>query len=229
MPSNAEPSEEAPLEEQEIEGEVGDEQIEQAEETSQLEDQLQEFEENPEEQEGEAQEPEIESPSSKSNPKAGVKKTIPQAAKVPLAKTNVSQPASGKKAAAKNAAASASKTAIVQPSKAAAPSALLKTAAKPPALSLKTEKPLSSKQRIYDLVKAAPEGRRVLIAALASTVRKGAAQSMIKLEDESGTIYGVFAMPVKGQVVIQGTVAKDAQGVPFIRITKAVNRENLKN
>ncbi|MFH1443348.1 MAG: hypothetical protein ABIG96_04915 [Candidatus Micrarchaeota archaeon] len=209
MPAGAEPSDQAPLEEQEIEGNVGDEQIEQAEETSRLEDELQESEENPEEQEADAEEPEIPQPASKTGPK----KTSPSQMKGPASKQGMRQP----------------KGAITQAPQLAGSLPSQKTAAKPPALSLKTEKPLSSKQRIYDLVKSAAEGKRVLITANASTVRKGATQSMIKLEDESGTIYGVFTAPVKGQVVIQGAIAKDSQGVPFIKITKAVNRANLKN
>jgi hypothetical protein len=98
-----------------------------------------------------------------------------------------------------------------------------KIVSSPPSLSLKTEKTLPTRggMRIFDIIKTASEGKKVFVSAKAATMKNSGTQALIKLEDESGVIYGVFASPLKGQVNVQGNVAKDAQGIKFIKIIKA--------
>ena len=75
--------------------------------------------------------------------------------------------------------------------------------------------------RIYDIIKSSPEGKKVIINAIATTIKKNASQCLIKLEDDSGIIYGTFESPLKGQLALRGIIAKDASGVSYVKITSA--------
>ncbi|MEK6953638.1 MAG: hypothetical protein AABX01_01415, partial [Candidatus Micrarchaeota archaeon] len=229
--------------ETEIVGEVDEAALEHAQETSQMEDEMAESSEREGESTGEGEsenetQGEIEmavprsipkiSPNAQKNtaskPSAFPKKQIPKAPplsqniQVPLKTQNPISPPKIQKNGV-----NAMQNAQIQnaPSKAINP--MQKPVAAAPTLSLKTEKPLPPKGavRIFDIIKGASVGKRIALQAQATTIKKGATQCLIKLEDESGVIYGTFATGLKGEISLQGIVAKDPQGVPYIKISRA--------
>ena len=222
----------------EIDGEVDEEALQQAEETAQLEDETQEMlegEESPDESgQGESEEPVSPMRRPPKMPMK-VKGTLPSGRLPPRTAPMPRNPlAQGRPSTPRQSQSPSSMPGTLQspssrpmqgPVRAGDFQKPLpqKAISSAPALSLKTEKPLPTKGgvRIYDIIKGASVGKRVLIDVQATTIKKGSQQCLVKLEDDSGVIYGTSATPLKGRLAIQGNVAKDPQGVPYIKIISA--------
>ncbi|MFH1750430.1 MAG: hypothetical protein ABH863_02005 [Candidatus Micrarchaeota archaeon] len=191
------------LEEHEIEGEADEQALAQAETTAQLEDEQQENQEDGEEPTDAFEENPDPTPPMKGEV-IGKKATFAKPKALPIGKGGPPQKSGS-------------------PMKTAKIPVFKKAVLAPPTLSLKTENPLPSKggMRIYDIIKGTSEGKRVSFSAQATTIKKGSSQCLIKLEDDSGVIYGTYGAPLKGALALQGMVAKDPQGVPYVKIAKA--------
>lgn len=205
--------EEDASQESEIEGEADEQVLERAEQTAQTEDEEQEMQEDSEES------PEAEPDEADEGISQVQRQPIPAKGRL-TASAASSQKMQAGPMPVNIASSQLQKTKYPTPAQKTVPQ---KGLAAMPALSLKTENPLQSRggSRIYDIIKGASIGKRVSFIADATTIKKGTSQCLVKLEDDSGVIYGTFASSLKGRVSLQGVVAKDPQGVPYIKISKA--------